>query len=93
MFRIIRAGRDYGVVVVVTPEDATPESTDARFFERKDWKAGDNPVDTFYEISWKSMLCAFSGHADHWGFAEIPKEAFASLEEVNAWIEKQQGKP
>ena len=93
MFKVIRAGSEYNVVVVVTPADATPESTDAKFFQRQDWPTSHRQAHTFFEISRRDVVCAFSGQADGWGFAKIPDTDFASLEEVNAWILAEQAKP
>lgn len=92
MYKIIRAGSGYNVVVVVTPPDATPDSTDAKFFQRQDWPTDHQPADKFFEISRLDVLCAFSGHADGWGFAKRPDTNFATLEEVEAWILAEQEK-
>lgn len=92
MFRIIRAGSGYGVVVVVTPADATPDSKDAKFFQRQSWSTDHQLADEFFEISRLDVLCAFSGHADGWGFAKRPNTDFATLEEVEAWILEEQEK-
>ncbi len=93
MFKIIRAGTEYRVVVVVTPADAGPETQDAKYFQRQDWATDHNPANQFYEIKLEDVLCAFSGHADGWGFAERPKTNFASLVEIETWISTQQKKP
>ena len=89
MYKMIRAGTGYGVVIIVTPADATPNTPGVQCFERKNWKVGDNPVDTFYEISTLSAQLGFSGHADAWGYAELPKESFESIEKVDEWIKEQ----
>ncbi len=92
MFRIIRAGSGFCVVVVVTPADATPDSMDAKFFQRQDWQTDHQPANEFFEISRTAVMCAFSGHADSWGFAEKTKTDFASLADVETWISTQQEK-
>lgn len=88
-YRIIRAGAGYNPIIAVTPPDADYETEGARYFEKKSWgpKAGE-----FYETNARSALMGFSGHADGWGWADLPEQDFASLDEIEAWVRERLGK-
>jgi len=84
-YQIIRAGRGYNPVIAVTPPNAGPDTDGARFYEKKSWGPG---AGEFRETNARSALMAFSGHADGWGWADLPDETFASLEDIEDWIKK-----
>ncbi len=88
MFRIIRCGEAWSLVIVVTPKDAKPDTVGARFYLWASWQMGDYMPEVFREISLDEVINYFGGMADGLGFGEIPRESFASLEEVAQFIEK-----
>lgn len=82
-YEMIRAGAGYDPVIVVSPPGAGPETEGAVFYERRSW--GDKP-NQFKQIDARAALMAFSGHADGWGWADLPQQTFADLDAVEAWI-------
>lgn len=91
-FRVIRASSDYGVVIVVSPEDADPEDAqnpEYRYYEHNECKQELNdPV--FQEVSWTCAIQYFGGIADGLGFGKFPKEPFNSLKELEEWMKEVQ---
>lgn len=86
-FRVIRVSEDYGVVVVVSPEDAGPDTPHASF-----WVHNDNTQEEsekfFAAASKAEVLGYFSGHADGLGWGNRPAEQFESLTAIEEWAEK-----
>lgn len=84
-FSVIRVSDDYGMVIVVTPEDTDPQNPkDARFYLHHDikWKEGE-PF--FREASFREVLGFFSGHADGMGWGNHPEQPFDTLDAVEKW--------
>lgn len=84
-FRIIRAGEGYGLIVVVSPENAEIDDPTARYWCWRDWTIGDLPKREFVEITQHAAQMYFSGQADGLGWGELPENAFETLREVREW--------
>lgn len=82
-YQMIRAGAGYDPVIVVTPPGAGPDTEGAVFYEHRSWGEHRNQ---FKQIDARAAMMAFSGHADGWGWADLPKQTFADLDAVAAWI-------
>lgn len=92
MFRIIRCGAYYELVIVVTPEYASLQTRDAKFYRYADWSIGDHQPEVFNEVSAEGAEGYFNGHADGMGWGEIPDYDFESFEAIMEWIEISQKK-
>ena len=89
MFKMIRCGRFFDPVIMVTPSDAQPNTSGAKYFRYASRRMGNNPPNVFCEIDAQTALSYFSGHADGMGF-EIPLErTFNTLEEAVQFIQEQ----
>ncbi|MDD5043459.1 MAG: hypothetical protein PHD51_02185 [Patescibacteria group bacterium] len=83
-FRVISASSSYGVVVVVSPEDAKPGDKEAKFFLRN-LNVG---IKDFEPVTEDVALGYFSGIADGLGRGKKPANHFNSLKEVAEWADK-----
>jgi hypothetical protein len=90
MFRIIRAGIGFSLVILVSPEDAGPDNPDAKLYRYATWEIEGNAAGAFHEISIPNALGYFSGIADGLGFEKLPKEPFISIEEALSYVISQQ---
>jgi len=88
-YRIIRAASDYGAAVIVCPAETDPKNqadlASARFYLHND---NIEQQGFFEEIDFGLVKCYFSGLADGLGFGGLPDQAFSSLKEVQAWLER-----
>jgi len=82
MFAIIRCGKNYNLVVVVTPADAGPDTEGAKFYRFATWKIGDHEPGVFNEISKNHAVGYFSGHADGLGWEALSRDGFESLDVI-----------
>lgn len=85
-YKVIRASEGYGMVIAVTPPDATPENyrkKEAKFFLHNDLLDGE--TDFFSEVSVTTVIGYFSGHADGMGFGQLPENSFTDLAEIQTW--------
>jgi hypothetical protein len=89
MYKIIRCGTRCDLVIVVSPETATPDTLDAKYFRFATWQIGDSIPGEFCEISSQAAMGYFGGQADGLGRAAFPREPFASLADIEAWIQQQ----
>lgn len=82
-YRILRAAEDYGLIIVVSPADATTQSETAQYYRYAAWKIEpDQEPNRFYAVSRNTASGYFSGHADGFGFALIPDQTFPSLDAI-----------
>lgn len=70
MFKTIRCGKGFGLVILVSPPDAKPDTPGARFWRYADWQIGDHEPDRFNEIDSAIAESYFSGHADGLGWED-----------------------
>ena len=80
-FRMIRCGHGYGLVIMISPADATPETKDVTFYRYAHWiePNGFRKPRVFVEIAQDLAISYFSGQADACGSAPVPKNVFPSL--------------
>jgi len=84
-YRIIRLSEDYGMAIIVSPEDAEPWVSGNMY-----WLLNDNIpecADAFKEVSDRTALGYFSGIADGMGFSTIPDIVFEEISDVEMWIQ------
>lgn len=89
MYKMIRCGADFCLVIVVTPYDTTPQTADARFYRYADWiietgKEGERGQ--FIEVDQRTALGYFGGIADGIGFEVPPDTDFPDLETALGFI-------
>lgn len=82
-YRIIRAAEDYGLIIVISPADATAQSETAKYYRYATWKIDpDHEPDRFHAVSRNIAWGYFSGHADGLGFGSVPDQSFPSLDAI-----------
>ena len=86
MYKIIRCGSNYELVIVVTPADADPDTKEAKFYRLAFWPINGYQPGIFHEISRNCAIGYFSGQADGLGWQYYPDEPFESLEAVLAYV-------
>lgn len=84
--KIIRAGSSYGLVIAVSPENATLDFPNAKYFIFADWEIRKREPLKFHEINQEETLSYFSGQADGCGFEEIPNRIFQTIEELTQFV-------
>lgn len=89
MFKMIRCGKCFDFVIMVTPSDARPDTPEAKYFRYASWQIGSNPPNIFCEIDAQTAMSYFSGHADGLGFEIPPQRTFSTLEEAVRFIQEQ----
>lgn len=90
MYRIIRVGYEYSLVIVTDqPEDSEHSKSD-RYWRYATWRIHGHRPHIIHEITRKTALSYFSGMADGVGFESIPKQSFNDLGEVLAFINDKQ---
>ncbi len=89
MFKMIRCGKCFDFVIMVTPSDARPDTPEAKYFRYASWQIGSSPPNVFREIDAQTALSYFSGHADGMGFEIPPERTFGTLEEAVQFIQEQ----
>lgn len=89
MFKMIRCGRFFDLVIMVTPPDAQPDTQGAKYFRYASWQIGNNPPNVFCEIDAQTAMSYFTGHADGMGFEIPPERTFKTLEEAVRFIQDQ----
>ncbi|MEK9207132.1 MAG: hypothetical protein AAB922_01520 [Patescibacteria group bacterium] len=90
MFKMIRCGKGFDPVIMVTPHNAQPGMPRAKYyrFESTRWVGG-KPPKVFCEIDADTAMSYFSGHADGMGFEIPPERTFKTLEEAAQFIQEQ----
>ena len=88
MYKIIRCGSNYELVIVVTPADAKPDTEGAKFYRLASWQIGKDQPRVFNEISHDCAMGYFSGQADGLGWQDYPNEPFESLEAILEYINR-----
>ncbi|MDO8471903.1 MAG: hypothetical protein Q7S64_01965 [bacterium] len=89
MYKMIRCGADFCLVIVVTPYDATPQTADAHFYRYADWiieTGKESERGQLVEIDQHLALSYFSGIADGIGFEVPPDDDFPDLAAALAFI-------
>lgn len=92
MYRIIRCGTSFELVIVVSPHDATPKTKDAKFYRYATWQIGDHQPEKLNEINKDTAISYFSGIADGIGFAPPPDAVFPTLDDTLQYIKKEKMK-
>lgn len=90
MFKMIRCGANFCLVIMVSPAEAEPEDLDAKFYRYATWQIDDHQPGIFNEISRSLALSYFSGNADGLGFEPRPAENFPTLEAAVEYINTHQ---
>lgn len=85
MYRVIRAGTEYGLMIAVSPADATPDSTNAKFYRFATWGIGDHKANQFNEITSKTAITYFGGIAEGVGYEKPPEMPFPTLDAILEW--------
>lgn len=86
-FKVIRCGTGFGLVIAVTPADATPDTEGAKFYRYASWDIGKHKAKVFNEISKLGAMGYFGGIADGIGFEkEHPAQVFTSLESLHRFV-------
>lgn len=80
MFKIIRCGTGFDLVIMVSPPDAGPDTPGARYYRYASWQIGNHQPEVSNKISRDRAMSYFSGIADGIGFEEPPSDIFPSLE-------------
>jgi hypothetical protein len=95
LYEMIRAGAGYRAVMVITPPGVLPEQTpEAHCFVRAEWRLGmDREPNAWHPVSALEASLIFNGSSGAgWGFADLPRRTFDSLEEVSKWVEARKPK-
>lgn len=89
MFRVIRCGVGYRVVIVVSPPDAGPDTPGVKCYQYASYEIFDYKPDIFNEIStFEAQLWFYGIPAQAIGFEEPPKQNFNSLDEVLQYVKQ-----
>lgn len=94
-YQVIRAAADCRAILVITPPGFLPEETpEAHCFAWAEWKLGpDREPRVWHAVSALEALLIYSGSSSKgWGFAELPKQEFETLDQITSWIRKDQKK-
>lgn len=92
-YRIIRVAEDYGLIIAVSPADATPQSETAQYYRYATWKIEpDQDAERFHAVSRNTAQGYFSGHADGLGFGVVPDQTFPSLDAVLKYCQWEKSK-
>jgi len=86
MYKMIRCGTGFNLVIMVSPPDATIDTKDARYFRFATHRIDDCDADIFSEISQDVAVGYFGGIADGIGFAPVPAETFPTLTAAMCFI-------
>jgi hypothetical protein len=89
MYKIIRCGADYELIIAVTPHDAGVATKGARYYRYAAWNIGAQKPNVFNEVDSKTAADYFGGHADSVGFENLPEETFETLEAVLEFVTKE----
>ena len=88
MYKIIRSGTGFALVILVSPPDATPEMPDAKYYRYASWQIGGDKPFVFNEIHQDCALGYFGGIADGIGFESPPEEIFPSLDSALDFVKE-----
>jgi hypothetical protein len=92
-YQMIRAALGYRAMVIITPSGAHPETPEAHCFMWSEWAIGDRVPHMWHAISALEATLLYSGDSSKgWGFADVPTQAFDSLEHVTAWVSERKTK-
>lgn len=86
MFRVIRCGTNFDLVIAVTPEDAHPHDSNVRCYRFATWRIDNHEPNQFNEITAHDALGYFGGIADGLGFEQPPTDLFETLNDVLNYI-------
>ncbi len=86
MFKMIRCGTGFNLVILVSPPDAGPDTPDAKYYRCASWKIGEHQPDVFNEINRDGAISYFSGIADSIGYEEPPANTFPTLESALQYV-------
>lgn len=92
MFKMIRCGRFFDPVIMVTPSDAQPNTSGAKYFRYASRRMGNNPPNVFCEIYAQTAMSYFIGHTVGMGLEIPPERTFETLEEAVHFIQDQASK-
>jgi hypothetical protein len=92
MFKIIRCGEGFELVIVKSPADGPIGQPGAHYYRYAVWQIGDHFPGVFNEITEREAWGYFSGHADGLGFEDVPEQIFETLDQVIEFIRKERGK-
>ncbi|MFA6429033.1 MAG: hypothetical protein WCV84_00865 [Patescibacteria group bacterium] len=90
-YKMIRCGGAYCLVVAVTPADAKPWAPGVEYFIYANWERrnGVKPR-VFHKTTAEEAQSYFSGMADGLGHQRPPSQHFASLDEMVAFIKREE---
>ncbi len=86
MFKMIRCGDGFDLVIMVSPPEAGFDTPGAKYYRCASWQILDHQPDVFNEIDRDLASSYFSGIADGLGFEEPPADIFPSLEAALRYI-------
>jgi hypothetical protein len=89
MYKFIRCGENYRLVIVVSPHDAAPYAAHAKYYRWADWKIGEHEPYQFHEIARAQADEYLRGNDGGIGFETFPTDPFPSLEEARAFLNAQ----
>ena len=92
MYKIIRCGTYYELVIVVSPHDATSKTENVKFYRYATWQIGDHQPEQLNEINKDTAFSYFSGIADGSGYASPPDTVFPTLDDILQYIKKEKKK-
>ena len=89
MYKMIRCGSGFEVVILVSPPDADWDTPDAKFYLWQ-WRLGRllDDFTEFTEISKETALGYFSGMADGLGFESPPDDIFSTLDDALRYVKE-----
>lgn len=82
MYKMVRCGSGFGLVIMVSPPEAGLDTPNAKYYCWS-WQIGAQQPGAFEEISRNTY---FSGIADGLGFEELPADIFPTLEAALQYI-------
>lgn len=88
MFKIIRCGIGFELVILISPPGAGPDTPDAKYYRYASWQIGDHRPGVFNEIIPKMAMTYFSGIADGLGFETPPANVFPTLDDALLYVEE-----
>lgn len=89
MFKMIRVGTGFEIVIMVSPPEAAAKRTpDAKYYRYASWQIYDDEPDVFNEIHPDRATSYFMGIADGIGYEPPPEDIFPSIEAATEFVDK-----
>ena len=83
---MVRCGRGFDPVIIVSPPDAGPDTPNPKFYRYASWQIGNHQPGMFNEIDLDMAMRYFSEQADGMGFENLPADPFPTLDAALTYV-------